>query len=146
MRDPAPIRHPRKHEAGFTLLELMVVLVILGLLAATAAPQVMKYLGRAKSDAAALHVRSLVTALDLYRLDVGTYPSQAEGLHALVERPNGQARWSGPYLTKKDMLTDPWGRTYLYRFPGERAEFELFTLGADNAVGGDGESRDITSW
>jgi len=139
-------RTARGREDGFTLLELMVVLVILGLLAATAAPQVMKYLGRAKTDAAALQVRGLASSLDLYRLDVGTYPSQAEGLQALVQRPSNQARWNGPYLTKRDMLFDPWGRLYQYRFPGERAEFELFTLGADNAVGGDGENRDVLNW
>jgi len=139
-------RQSRAHEEGFTLLELMVVLVILGLLAATAAPQVMKYLGRAKTDSAALQVRGLTTSLDLYRLDIGSYPSQAEGLQVLVQKPSGQSRWNGPYLTKKDMLVDPWGRPYQYRYPGERADYELFTLGADNAVGGDGENRDVTSW
>ncbi|HYG90377.1 MAG TPA: type II secretion system major pseudopilin GspG [Azospirillum sp.] len=136
----------RTHEEGFTLLELMVVLVILGLLAATAAPQVMKYLGRAKTDAAALQVRGLGSSLDMYRLDVGGYPSQAEGLQALVQKPSGQTRWAGPYIAKKEMLVDPWGRSYQYRYPGERGEYELFTLGADNAVGGDGENRDVTSW
>jgi general secretion pathway protein G len=139
-----PQRHVR--EDGFTLLELMVVLVILGLLAATAAPQVMKYLGRAKTDAAALQVRNLTSTLDLYRLDVGSYPSQAEGLQALIQKPANQQRWNGPYLSKKDMLIDPWGQPYQYRYPGERGDYELFTLGADNAVGGDSENRDVTSW
>lgn len=131
---------------GFTLIELLVVLVILGLIAAIAAPQVLRYLGSARSDSARIQIHALVTALDLYRLDVGRYPSEQEGLIALHERPSGAERWNGPYVRRRDMLLDPWGRIYLYRIPGQRGDFDLFTLGADNAAGGNGEDRDVTSW
>jgi general secretion pathway protein G len=136
----------RRRERGFTLLELLVVLVILGLLAAVAAPRVLKYLGSARSDTARLQINNIATALDLYRLEVGHYPSQAEGLKALVENAGGSPAWNGPYLKKMDAITDPWGRPYHYRQPGEHGEYDLFTLGADNASGGDGENRDIVNW
>jgi len=132
--------------AGFTLLELLVVLVILGLLASVTAPAIARYLGGAKVDAAKLQLQNLVTTLDMYRLDTGSYPTQQEGLQALVQRPSGAQRWNGPYLRKPDMIKDPWGREYRYRVPGEHAEVELFTLGSDNAVGGSGESQDLGSW
>jgi len=131
---------------GFTLLELLVVLIILGLIAAFATPQVMRYLGGARSDAARIHIQTLVSALDLFRLDVGRYPSDQEGLDALVERPSGMDRWNGPYVRRRDMLTDPWGRPYSYKVPGEHGEFDVFTLGADNAPGGTGENKDVASW
>ena len=132
--------------SGFTLLELLVVLAILGLIAAFAVPQVMKYLGGAKTDAAKIQIANLSTALDLYRLDVGRYPSQDEGLDALVTRPAGLERWNGAYVKKRDSLLDPWGSTYIYRVPGEHGEFDLHSLGADQAEGGEGEDRDITTW
>ncbi len=133
-------------EAGFTLLELLVVLVILGLLAAFAVPQVFNYLGGAKADAARIQIRNLGTVLDLYRLDVGRYPSSAEGLTVLVERPANAPGWNGPYVKQPAMLTDPWGRAYQYRAPGRHGDYDLFTLGADNAEGGDGDDADATSW
>ena len=136
----------RRGGAGFTLIELLVVLAILSLLAFVAVPQVLKYLGRAKTDAAQIQIQSLGGTLDLYRLDVGGYPSEDYGLDALIERPADAERWSGPYLRKREMLIDPWGRPYLYRQPGEHGEFDLYTLGADNAEGGEGENRDVTSW
>jgi len=132
--------------AGFTLIELLVVLVILGLLAAFAAPQVLNYLGRAKTDAARAQVQNIASILDLYRLDVGSYPSQQDGLEALLEQPADAARWNGPYVKRRDALTDPWGRMYVYRFPGEHGAYDLYSLGADNGEGGDGEDQDITSW
>jgi general secretion pathway protein G len=135
-----------KAPAGFTLLELLVVLVILGLLASVTAPAIARYLGGAKVDAAKLQIQNLVTTLDMYRLDTGSYPTQQEGLQALVQRPSGAQRWNGPYLRKPDMIKDPWGREYRYRMPGERGEVEVSTLGADNAVGGTGESQDLGSW
>ena len=131
---------------GFTLVELLVVLVILGLLAAVAAPQAMRYLGGARHDAARLQLQGLMTAIDLYRLDVGHYPTREEGLSALVQRPAGQERWNGPYVRKADQLQDPWGRPYRYRMPGEGRAYDLFTLGADDRPGGGGEDRDVTSW
>ncbi|MBB5693063.1 type II secretion system major pseudopilin GspG [Muricoccus pecuniae] len=136
----------RARERGFTLVELLVVLVILGLLAAVAAPQAMRYLGGAKHDAAKLQIQGLMTAVDLYRLDVGRYPSREEGLGALMQAPVGAPRWNGPYLRKADQLMDPWGRPYRYRAPGEHGPYDLFTLGADDRPGGAGEDTDVTSW
>lgn len=139
-------RQRRSASAGFTLLELLVVLVILGLLASVTAPAVARYLSGAKIDAAKLQIQNISTTLDMYRLDTGSYPAQQDGLKALVQRPSGAQRWNGPYLRKADMIKDPWGREYLYRTPGEHAEVEVFSLGADNAVGGTGENQDIGSW
>jgi general secretion pathway protein G len=133
-------------QAGFTLIELLVVLVILGLLAAFAAPQVLKYLGRAKTDAAKVQVQNIASILDLYRLEVGSYPSEQDGLDALLEEPADAPRWNGPYVKKRDALIDPWGRMYVYRFPGEHGAYDLYTLGADGGDGGDGEDQDVTSW
>ena len=131
---------------GFTMIELLVVLVILGLLAAVAAPQAMRYLGGAKHDAAKLQLDGLVTAIDLYRLDNGRYPTRDEGLGALVQRPTGQERWNGPYVRKAEQLMDPWGRPWRYRAPGEHGAYDLFSLGSDDRQGGAAEDRDVTSW
>jgi general secretion pathway protein G len=136
----------RRRQAGFTLIELLVVLIILGLIAAFAAPQVIKYVGGAKSDSAKIQIERLSSVLDLYRLQVGRYPSDDEGLDSLMEAPAEAPNWDGPYLKKADSLTDPWGRPYLYRFPGEHGEFDLYTLGADDQEGGEGENQDLTSW
>ncbi len=135
-----------KRDAGFTLVELLVVLIILGLIAAFAAPQVLKYLGGAKTDSAQIQVERLSGVLDLYRLDVGSYPSEQDGLEVLVEAPTDDEGWNGPYLKRANALTDPWGRPYVYRFPGEHGEYDLFSLGSDGQEGGDGESQDVTSW
>lgn len=138
---------PPGRSAGFTLLEILVVLVILGLLAAViAGPQVFRQLGAAKSEAAKLQLERVSGALDLYRLDVGRYPSQQEGLRGLVEPPVGVARWNGPYLKKQESLVDPWGRPYAYRIPGQHGEYDLWSLGADGIEGGEGENRDVVSW
>ena len=101
---------------------------------------------RQKAEAAKVQIERIGSALDLYRLEVGRYPSDSEGLEALVVEPVGVTTWNGPYLKKKEALMDPWGRLYVYRSPGEHGEYDLYTLGADNADGGDGENRDITSW
>ncbi len=132
--------------AGFTLLELLVVLAILAMLAAFAVPQVMNYLDRARSDSAKIQVSNLSTALDLYRLDVGRYPSTSEGLTSLVTQPTAADRWHGPYVKKEESLIDPWGEPYDYRSPGQHGAYDLFSLGADKAEGGEGEDRDQTSW
>jgi len=136
----------RSRTAGFTLLELLVVLVILGLLAAVATPQVLKYLSRARTQSAALQIHNLSTALDLYRLDVGHYPSEEEGLASLVEAPATTANWNGPYVKKREMLKDPWAHPYNYLIPGQHGDYDLYSLGADNAEGGDGENQDVTNW
>jgi general secretion pathway protein G len=136
----------RRGAAGFTLIELLVVLVILGLLAAFAAPQVLKYLGRAKTDAARAQVQNIASILDLYRLEIGSYPDQKDGLDALLEQPGDVPRWNGPYVKRRDALIDPWGQMYVYRFPGEHGDYDLYSLGADQAEGGEGEDADVTSW
>ena len=136
----------RRGQRGFTLVELLVVLVILGLIAGFATPQVIKFLGKAKADAARVQVERLSGVLDLYRLEVGRYPTSGEGLEALLEAPVDAANWNGPYLKKADALTDPWGLPYAYQSPGEHGDYDLYTLGADGAEGGDGEDRDVTSW
>jgi general secretion pathway protein G len=136
---------PVGRNAGFTLLELLVVLVILGLLAAVATPQVLNYLARARTQSAGIQINNLASALDLFRLDVGRYPTEEEGLAGLFKEPDGVRNWYGPYVKKAEMLNDPWGRPYKYRMPGETHDFDLYTLGADNAVGGEGENKDVTN-
>jgi general secretion pathway protein G len=131
---------------GFTLIELLVVLVILGLLAGLVGPQVINYLGGANTKTAQLQIQDFSTALDVFRLDVGRYPTTAEGLQALVVQPAGVDRWNGPYLRKNVIPKDPWGNDYLYRSPGQHGAFDLYSLGADNAEGGEGENQDIRSW
>ncbi len=135
-----------RKQAGFTLVELLVVLVILGLIAAVATPQVIKYLGRANTDAARIQIQRLAGVLDLYRLELGDYPSEETGLQALVERPPGAERWNGPYIKKAQSLTDPWGNPYIYRYPGQHGDYDLFSLGRDAQEGGEGENQDLTSW
>ena len=142
---PGP-RPRRRHSRGFTLVELLVVLVILGLLAVIAVPQVAKLLGGAERKTAAIQIDQLSGILDIYRLDVGNYPSTEDGLNALVERPAGAERWNGPYLRKAESLIDPWRNPYVYRYPGEHGEFDLYSLGNDGREGGEGDAEDITNW
>lgn len=143
---PAIAQRPAGREAGFTLIELLVVLIILTLLATIAAPQVLSYLGGAKADTARIQIGNLGSALDLYRLDVGRYPTEEEGLGALVARPATAERWRGPYVKKAESLVDPWGVPYRYAFPGRHGDYDLSSLGADRAEGGTDENRDLTSW
>jgi len=131
---------------GFTLIELLVVLAILGLLAGLVGPQLIKHLGESKSKAARLQIEELSSALDMYRLDVGRYPATDEGLNALLEAPGTAKVWNGPYLRKKKMPLDPWNNPYHYAAPGQHGKFDVFSLGADNAEGGEGEDADVKSW
>ncbi len=146
MPNNAAQRARRTDQRGFTLVELLVVLVILGLIAAFATPQIIKYLGRAKTDAARIQIERLSGVLDLYRLEVGGYPTSDDGLQALMEQPPDAEKWNGPYLRKANALIDPWGRPYIYQSPGEHGDFDLSTFGADGSDGGDGEDQDVTSW
>lgn len=131
---------------GFTLLELLVVLVILGLLASLVGPQVIKQIGGSKTKTAALQIEEFSTALDLFHLEVGRYPTTGEGLDALVENPSGVRFWNGPYLKKKVIRQDPWGNDYVYRSPGDYGAYDLVSLGADNSEGGEQENADVVSW
>ncbi len=140
------MQRERKKTNGFTLIELLVVLVILGLLAGLVGPQVLRHLGGAKSDTAQLQISELGAGLDLFHLEVGRYPSGSEGLEALVESPPSVMNWHGPYLKKRQVPKDPWGNEYHYRFPGENGPYDLYSYGADNAEGGEGDNRDIVSW
>ena len=139
-------RNNLRRVRGFTLIELLVVLVILGLLAGLVGPQVMKYLGGANTKTAKLQIEDFSTALDAFRRDMGRYPTSAEGLAALVVQPSGATRWNGPYLRKNVIPKDPWGNEYQYRAPGQHGAFDLYSLGADNAEGGDGENQDVVGW
>ncbi len=132
-------------EAGFTLLELLVVLGIVALLATIAGPQVLRYLGKARTETAKAQIAAISTALELFALDNGTFPPQQVGLSGLMQAPTNLPAWRGPYLKRAEGLIDPWGRPYQYRFPGRRGTPEVFTLGRDNAPGGLGEDQDVTS-
>ncbi|MCL4492896.1 MAG: type II secretion system major pseudopilin GspG [Nitrospirae bacterium] len=130
---------------GFTLVELLVVLVILGLLAALVGPKLFPKLGKGKQAAAKAQIELLEQAMDQYRLDVGTYPNTQDGLNALVANPGGLERWEGPYL-KKGLPNDPWGKPYHYQMPGQHGEYDLFSYGRDGSPGGEGEDKDVTNW
>ena len=131
-------RRRQRGQAGFTLIELLVVLVILGLLAALAGPRVIGYLGGAKADTADLQVKNFKSALDLYRLDTGVYPTTQQGLNALVRSPGNAGGWKGPYIDSPSLPTDPWGNPYHYKAPGEHASYDLYSWGTDKAPGGSG--------
>lgn len=131
--------------SGFTLMELLVVLAILGLLISLVGPRVLNQLGGAKTKTAAIQIKDLEQALEMYKLDVGRFPSTEQGLTALVDKPAGIAGWNGPYL-KSDVPLDPWNREYQYKYPGERGELDIFTYGQDGSPGGEGEDSDVGNW
>ncbi len=132
--------------AGFTFIEMIVVVSIIGLLLALVGPRFIRGQEKAETKAAAAQIANFGTALDTFRLDVGRYPSTQEGLQALNQRPGAIDRWDGPYL-KTQIPNDPWGRPYYYRSPGEGGRpYDIYSLGQDGAPGGDGPNRDVTSW
>lgn len=133
-------------EAGFTLVELLVVLVILVLIASIIGPRVVGYLGSSRSKTAQVQIGSMVTAVELFRIDVGRYPTSAEGLQALVKPVGSIAGWNGPYLAKPEVPSDPWGRPYIYEKKTDAAGgFRIMTYGSDGKEGGTGEDADISS-
>jgi general secretion pathway protein G len=134
----------RRGEAGFTLVEMLVVITIIGLIMALVGPRVLTYLSDSKAKAAKIQIESFSSALDLYFLDLGRYPTSNEGLAALTQSNNAQG-WNGPYLRGGVVPSDPWGHGYVYRSPGERAPFEIISLGSDGQEGGSGTAADIGS-
>ncbi len=132
--------------SGFTLLELLVVMVIIGVLAGFVAPRYFAQVGKSQVKVARAQIDALDKALDQFRLDVGRYPTSEEGLQALVTAPGGEAAWAGPYL-KKGVPADPWGRPYVYQQPGTHGgDFDLLSYGKDGRAGGAGEDADVTNW
>lgn len=130
---------------GFSLIELLVVLVIIGLLAALVGPSLYQQIKPAKRSAARAQIDNFMTALDSYYLDTGDYPSEQQGLQALREQPDGVTGWQGPYL-RKEIPKDPWGNAYVYRSPGRNGGYEIVSRGADGREGGEGDARDVRSW
>jgi general secretion pathway protein G len=136
----------RRAQRGFTLVEILVVITIIGLIMALVGPRVLNYLSESKSKAAKIQIESLGSALDLFFLDAGRYPSGSEGLGALVQRPGSIAGWNGPYLKGGALPNDPWGNAYVYRSPGQHGTYDIISYGADGQEGGTGTASDITSW
>ena len=131
--------------AGFTLMEMLIVLVVIGLIAAVAVPQLMKLLGGAKHKAARIQIETVGHGVDYYQLDIGAYPTAAQGLEALWVAPMDIPDWDGPYVRRDKQLIDPWGRALVYRVPGKSHPYEVLSLGADGKPGGTGDDADISS-
>lgn len=142
-----PIQHRYIHikKQGFTLLELLVVIVIIGLLASIAAPKLFSQIGKSETKTARAQIEALGLGLDQYRIDVGQYPTTEQGLIALNKNPGNVPKWAGPYL-KKSVPNDPWGKPYLYKSPGEHGDYDLSTLGKDGQLGGTSDAEDVLSW
>ena len=136
----------QKSEKGFSLIELIVVLVILGLLAAVVAPRVFDKLSKSKGEIAKIQIKEIESALTLFSFDVGRYPTTSEGLESLIRNPGNLEPWRGPYLSKSELPKDPWGKPYVYRSPGQHGEYDLLCFGPDGTEGGEGENSDIVSW
>ena len=143
IRPRKPRRLLRRAEAGFTLVEMLVVITIIGLIMALVGPRVLNYLTESKVKAARIQIQSFASALDLFYLDAGRFPSSAEGLDALVRPTPGVAAWNGPYLRGGSVPNDPWGTPYIYRVPGGHGPYDLISLGSDRQEGGTGSAADI---
>lgn len=139
------LNRQRKQVQGFTMMELLVVLVIVGLLAALVGPQLYKRISPAKQSIAKTQIENFVSALDAYFIDTGEFPSEEAGLDALRNRPSGVKNWQGPYL-KKETPKDPWGNPYAYQYPGNNGPYDIISYGKDGAPGGESENQDIVSW
>jgi general secretion pathway protein G len=135
----------RRREGGFTFFEILVVVTIIGLLAALVGPRILHRISGAKQSAAKAQIELFGSALDTFRLDTGRYPTTEEGLAALREKPSGVENWYGPYLPK-EIPVDPWRNPYVYKCPGEHGDYDLISYGADKVEGGEGESQDVVSW
>ncbi|WP_232504464.1 type II secretion system major pseudopilin GspG [Sulfuricella denitrificans] len=144
IRKESPTRCIRS--GGFTLLELLVVMVIIGLLAGYVGPKYFAQIGKSEIKTAKAQINALGKALDQYRLDTGHYPSTSQGLSALTAQPSGETKWDGPYLQKNTVPPDPWSKPYIYKQPGEHGDYDLLSYGHDGQPGGTGEAADITNW
>ncbi|MDJ0929784.1 type II secretion system major pseudopilin GspG [Breoghania sp.] len=139
-------RRRRSARRGFSFLEVLVVLAIIALVASVVGPRAITYFSRAKTKTAALQIKEIESALELYFLDTGRYPGEDTGLLALVAAPPAETRWNGPYLKQASALTDPWNWAYRYRYPGQHAEFDVYSFGRDGLEGGSGEDADVGNW
>src|ERR1700682_5342253 len=135
----------RRSQAGFTLVEMLVVITIIGMIMALVGPRVLNYLGESKVKTAKIQIQSFASALDLFYLDAGRYPSSAEGVGGLVQPAGGVTAWNGPYLKGGSVPNDPWGKPYVYRSPAERSAYEIVSYGADGQEGGTGTAADIST-
>jgi general secretion pathway protein G len=139
-------RAKRSAQHGFTLIEMLVVISIIGLIMALVGPRVLNYLSESKTKTAKIQIESFASSLDLYFLDAGRYPTGPEGLTALVQKPGNIASWNGPYLKGTVVPVDPWGHPYVYRAPGQHGAYDIISYGSDGQEGGIGAAGDITSW
>ena len=146
MRLSRPYNYPNPLRAGFTLVEMLVVLVIIGLIMGLVGPRVLSYLSDSRVKAARLQIESFSNSLDLFYVDSGRYPTTQEGLVALLERPSDADRWSGPYLGSNSVPNDPWGTPYVYRSPGAHGAYDLMSYGSKGREGGESSESEIANW